>query len=88
MEQQKLSFELRRMAIRVEDLEQENRYLRKEISEVSVQLTKKKDEKSEQEKQRWHLEAVSDANPYLVDHYRKKMEEKDKVILGLSKNIK
>jgi len=38
------------MIIKVEELESENRYLRKEVNEVSAELKKMKNEKSEEEK--------------------------------------
>jgi hypothetical protein len=53
MEYQKLTFDLRRLTIRVEELGGENRYLRKELNEVTTELRKMKDEKVEEEKQRW-----------------------------------
>ena len=50
MEYQKLTFDLRRLSIRGEELEAENTYLRKELSEVVTELRKMKDEKTEEEK--------------------------------------
>lgn len=37
---------------------------------------------------KWHREAVSDKNPYLMEEFRKKLDEKDKEIKRLSKNLK
>ena len=66
--------------IRIEDLEKENRYLRKEIIDLNLQTSKLKDEKLEEEKQKLYKEATSDKNPNLIDFYRNKNIEKYKKI--------
>lgn len=66
--------------MRVEQFQSENLYLRKEIDEVNEELKKGKDFKSEQEKERWRIEAISDKNPNLVNYFKKKTEEKEKDI--------
>lgn len=37
---------------------------------------------------KWHREALSDKNPYLMEEFRKRQDEKDKEIRRLSKNLK
>lgn len=76
------------MKVRVENLEKENIKLKTDFQKCYQQLKEMKQEKEEEEKMKWHREAVSDKNPYLMEEFRKKIDEKDKEIKRLSKSLK
>ncbi|CAD8176021.1 unnamed protein product [Paramecium pentaurelia] len=83
-----IQLEYNKMKVRVENLEKENKKLKSDFSKCYTQLKEMKQEKEEEEKMKWHREAVSDKNPYLMEEFRKKLDEKDKEIKRLSKNLK
>ncbi|CAK88946.1 unnamed protein product (macronuclear) [Paramecium tetraurelia] len=83
-----IQLEYNKMKVRVENLESENKKLKTDFQKCYTQLKEMKQEKEEEEKMKWHREAVSDKNPYLMEEFRKKLDEKDKEIKRLSKNLK
>jgi hypothetical protein len=62
--------------------------LKKELYEKNNDLQKMKDEKDEEERLKWTKDKMADKNPYVIEYYRKKMEEKDKDIKNLTKKLK
>ena len=58
-------------------------YLRKEIEEVNKELHRIRLLKEE-----WKTEAISDKNPYIVDYYKRKTEDKEKDLSKLKKSMK
>ncbi|KAM3139100.1 hypothetical protein pb186bvf_008698 [Paramecium bursaria] len=84
----KLQFDIRRLTVKVKELEEENKKLKDDYLKNLAELKIMREQKAEEEKMKWHREALSDKNPYLMEEFRKRQDEKDKEIRRLSKNLK
>lgn len=72
----------------MENLESENKKLKSQYLKCFADWKVMKEKEAEEEKMQWHREALSDKNPYLMEQFRKKIDEKEKEIKRLAKNLK